>query len=473
MVPVPIYTAEEALGSILQRKPLDLNQVSALQQERVLKIFGEALSPREAVQRILESVRTQGDIALLDWTARLDGVVVDSPKALEVPAAELDHALCSLEKTEPSLYEALHIAARRIAAFHEEQPVNSWFTTKLGGQVGQLVRPLQAVGFYVPGGNAALPSTALMTMIPAIVAGCRRFVVTSPPSRESNDISPVTLAACALCKQMLEERHRHALTKRDEALSFQVFRLGGAQAIGAMAYGTQTLPRVDKIVGPGNLYVTLAKREVYGICDIDGIYGPTEAIVVADAFANAELVAADLLAQAEHDEAAIPILLTPTRTFAEKVREALHRQLASLPTAAARQRAQHAIQRQGGLVVCDDLEACAKLCSDFAAEHVSLSVNQPWDLVSRIHHAGGIFVGESSGEVLGDYVAGPSHVMPTGGSARYASPINVWDFVKITSVIALDKSTAREVAAAAEKIAAAERLDAHASAAKQRLQKDS
>lgn len=469
MSSIPIYEADEARASILQRKPLDLNRISPQQQERLCQVFGTTLSPREAVQRILGSVQEGGDDALLDWTKRLDGVEFGAAAALSVQDAELEQALVTLEKTQPALYNALELAARRIAVYHESQPLNSWFTTKLGGHMGQLLRPLDSVGFYVPGGNAPLPSTALMTMIPAIVAGCRRFVVTSPPSRESGDISPVTLAACAICKRMLKEQIRDLGVDENATSVFQVFRLGGAQAIGAMAYGTQTVPRVDKIVGPGNLYVTLAKREVYGVCDIDGIYGPTEAIVIADASARAELVAADLLAQAEHDEAAVPILLTPSRPFAEKVREALSRQLQALPSAAAAQRALHALQHQGGLVVADSLESCAELCSAFAAEHVSLSVSQPWELLPRIRHAGGIFVGETSGEVLGDYIAGPSHVMPTSGSARYASPINVLDFIKITSVIALDASTARKVAAAAEKIASAERLDAHAAAAQQRI----
>jgi histidinol dehydrogenase len=473
MSTIPIYTAEEARSGILQRKKLDLNRVSPHQLERLRHVFGEALSPREAVLLILESVQKQGDDALLDWTKRLDGVDLVASSSLSVQDTELEQSLVSLEKAQPALYQALTLAARRIAIFHQCQPLNSWYTTKLGGQVGQLLRPLDSVGFYVPGGNAPLPSTALMTLIPAIIAGCRRFVITSPPSRESGDISPVTLAACAICRRLLQERIRDMEGDENTAFSFQVFRLGGAQAIGAMAYGTQTVPRVDKIVGPGNLYVTLAKREVYGVCDIDGIYGPTEAVVIADASANVDLVAADLLAQAEHDEAAVPILLTTCRSFAEKVRDALYRQLQDLPRAGAVQRAEHALQHQGGLVVADSLETCADLCNAFAAEHVSLSVHQPWELLPRIRHAGGIFVGETSGEVLGDYVAGPSHVMPTGGSARYASPINVLDFVKITSVIALDVSTAQQVAIAAEKIASAEHLDAHAAAARQRLRESS
>jgi histidinol dehydrogenase len=331
--------------------------------------------------------------------------------------------------------------------------LTSWFTNELGGTLGQIIRPLQRVGLYVPGGTAPLPSTVLMSAIPARVAGVREIVVVTPPNRSFANtdipIDPIILAACAV------------------AGVDEIYPLGGAQAIAALAYGTESIRAVDKIFGPGNLFVTLAKRQVYGVVGIDGLAGPTETVVVADEFANPAWVAADLLAQAEHDLLASAILLTPSASLIEKVQVEVAKQLED------RQRAEiiiASLENRGGAVLTRDLEEALQLANEYAPEHLGLSVQAPWSWVEKVNHAGGVFMGEHSFEVLGDYLAGPSHVMPTGGSARFASPLNVWDFVKIVSLIALDGSTAQTIGAIAATLAQAEGLDAHANAAWLRTQ---
>ncbi|KAK4535066.1 hypothetical protein CDCA_CDCA03G1091 [Cyanidium caldarium] len=474
---VPVYGADEAQRTILRRRRLQDATVPPPVAERIRDTFGEPLTPQQAVQRILASVERDGDAALLEWTALLDAVQLRSAADLAVGAEGLQTAL---QQVEPELAEALRQAAYRIVAYHRAQPVHSWLTTALGGQLGQLVRPMERVGFYVPGGAAPLPSTVLMSVLPAVVAGVSELVVVSPPTRDTGDVHVATLAACAICAEVLAEEERRRRQQQQQQPHFggsstpphtappsshlRVFRAGGAQAVAALAYGTDSVPRVDKIVGPGNLFVTLAKREVFGLCGIDGVYGPTEAVVVADDTADAARVAADLLAQAEHDYLAVPILLTPSSALAGRVVHELERQVAALEASRA-ERARHSLSHQGGVVLCASLDECLALCNAFATEHVSLSVSQPWQALGGIRHAGGVFLGEASCEVLGDYVAGPSHVMPTGGSARYSSPLSVLDFVKVTSVVALDDVTVRQLAPAAERLARAEGLTAHARAA--------
>jgi histidinol dehydrogenase len=291
-----------------------------------------------------------------------------------------------------------------------------------------------------------------MSAIPARVAGVKEVIVVTPPNRSFNNLLPVDpmiLAACAIS----------GVNK--------VYLLGGAQAIAALAYGTETIQSVDKIFGPGNLFVTLAKRQVYGVVGIDGLAGPTETVVIADEYANPAWVAADLLAQAEHDLLASAILLTPSQTLIEKVQIEISKQ------AEQRGRADiiaASLENRGGAVLTRDLDEAVQLANDYAPEHLALSVSDPWRWVEKVNNAGGIFVGEHSFEVLGDYLAGPSHVMPTGGSARFASPLNVWDFIKIVSLIALDESTVRAIAPIAAEIASSESLDAHQNAAMQRLE---
>jgi histidinol dehydrogenase len=340
------------------------------------------------------------------------------------------------------------MAADRVLRFHQAQPVTSWMTNKLGGTLGQFIRPIRRVGVYVPAGTAPLPSSVLMSVLPARAAGVKEIALVAPPARGTGKVATVILAAAALCGV-------------DE-----VYAMGGAQAIAALAYGTETIPAVDKIFGPGNLFVTLAKRQVFGVVGIDGLAGPTETMVIADEQAHAEWVAADLLAQAEHDVLAAAILLTPSRELAERVQAAVGKQIEQ------RGRAEviaASLANRSGAVVTRDLAEAVALANRYAPEHLCLAVREPWRLAEQVYAAGGIFIGEHSFEVLGDYVAGPSHVMPTGGSARFASPLNVLDFVHIVSLIGLDAATTKAIAPAAAEIALAEGLDAHAFSAQVRV----
>jgi len=412
----------------------------------IQRVFGEDLTPEEAVARILTDVRRRGDEALREWMARTDGLTDDD---FEVPAETLEVAYNSLPS---DLADALDLAADRIRAFHAHQPIPSWTTTDLGGTLGQRVIPLQRVGVYVPGGTAPLPSSLLMTVIPARVAGVDEVVICTPPGKPDGQVPDVILAAAYI------------------AGVDQLFRLGGAQAIAALAYGTSTVPQVDKIVGAGGLFTTLAKRQVYGQVGLDGLYGPTETVVVADDSANPAWVAADLLAQAEHDVLATAILVTSSRRLAEAVQAEITRQLEHLSRAEV---IIASLTERGGIVLTPDLETAVHLADEFAPEHLCLSVQEPEVWAERIGNAGGLFLGEHSFEVLGDYVAGPSHIMPTGGTARFASPVNVLDFVKIVNIIGLDTQTAARLCPAAARIANAESLTAHGAAAKARSVVDS
>lgn len=446
-----IYSAGEARETILKRGLIQDTTVPPNVQKRIDAMFdGKPTTPLQCVQAILHSVREHGDAAVCDWTSRIDGA--DISGGSEVTYDEIQ---ASRDRIDPQVLASLRVARDRVHAYHKAQPVTNWFTSDLGGVVGQAVRPIERVGFYVPGGTAPLPSTVLMSVLPAVVAGCKQLVVVSPPQRGAeSSMADVTLAACAVINEL-------------PGVTVRVFTVGGAQAVGALAYGTETIPRVDKIVGPGNIFVAMAKREVFGVVGIDGIYGPTEAVVVADESANPKLVAADLLAQAEHDLMAIPILITDCKPLAEAVQREVEEQVRQLPREDV---ARHALIHQGGIVVAGDLDECIELANEFATEHVSLSVKQPWDVMGKMNNAGGLFLGEGSCEVLGDYVAGPSHVMPTGGSARYSSPLSVLDFVKIISVVGLDRDTVRKISVDAEAIARAEGLDAHGNAAMMRKQ---
>ena len=441
------YDPQTAQKTILKRTPPDEFPVSQRVLDGITKLFGESLTPEQAVTKILKDVRTNGDSALQKWTLALDSIdLKPAPVSKELIRAALD-------SLPPAQRDALEKAAARIETFHRKQPLTSWFTNELGGTLGQIIRPIQRVGLYVPGGTAPLPSTVLMSAIPARVAGVKEIVVVTPPNRSVENseppVSPMILAACAI------------------AGVDKVYLLGGAQAIAALAYGTETIQSVGKIFGPGNLFVTLAKRQVYGVVGIDGLAGPTETVLIADESANPAWVAADLLAQAEHDLLASAILLTPSQALIEKVQIEIGQQLeersrADIITAS--------LENRGGAVLTRDLDEAVQLANDYAPEHLALSVSEPWRWVEKVNNAGGLFVGEHSFEVLGDYLAGPSHVMPTGGSARFASPLNVWDFVKIVSLVALDESTAQAISPIAATIATSEGLDAHNNAALIRLE---
>lgn len=439
------YDPQTARQTILKRTPPDELQVSQRVQDGITQLFGEPLTPAQAVSRILNDVRQHGDSALQSWTSRLDGLDL-RPAPISKGAIQ-----AALDSIPPTQRDALEGAAARIEAFHRRQPLSSWFTNELGGTLGQILRPIERVGLYVPGGTAPLSSSVLMSAIPARVAGVNEIVVVTPPNRSFTNsdapVDPIILAACAIADV-------------DE-----VYLLGGAQAIGALAYGTETIRRVDKIFGPGNLFVTLAKRQVYGVVGIDGLAGPTETVVIADEFSNPAWVAADLLAQAEHDFLASAILLTPSQALIENVQAEVAGQIEGLARAEI---IAASLANRGGAVLTSDLEEAMELSNGYAPEHLALSVRDPWKWVEKVKHAGGVFVGEHSFEVLGDYLAGPSHVMPTGGSARFASPLNVWDFVKIISLVALDQTTAEGIGPVAARIAEAECLDAHANAARLR-----
>jgi histidinol dehydrogenase len=438
---VRIFDVLAAQKSILRRAAWDEVSVPDAVLARIEALFGERISPDEAVRRILREVRDRGDVGLQAWTEKLDGAV--GPVVVERAAIQAAYA-----QVADDVVDALRLAATRIEAFHRRQPAISWIHNDADGILGQLVRPIERVGVYIPGGTAPLPSSLLMTAVPARVAGVGELVVITPPQRATGLPHPTILVAA------------------DIAGVDAVYIGGGAQAIGALAFGTESIRAVDKICGPGNLFVTLAKRQVYGLVGIDGLPGPTETVVIADDQADPQLAAADLLAQAEHDLLAAAILLTPSRQQAEAVQAAVLAQLEALERADL---AAGSLARGSGIVVTDSLEQAFELANQFAPEHLCLLVEEPWHWLGHVRHAGGVFLGERSFEVLGDYVAGPSHVMPTGGTARFAGPINVLDFVKLVSVIGLNEHALQAIGPAAEVLARAEGLTAHAAAVARRL----
>ena len=440
---IRIWTdVEDARRTVLQRRDMmNLDEVPENVMTGIRKVFGEELAPGEAVARILKDVRTRGDDALREWTQRIEGLEIDD---FAIPAPALKDAY---EKLPADLRDAMEQSAARIRAFHEHQPIESWTTNEMGGTLGQRVKPLERVGVYVPGGTAPLPSSLLMAAIPARVAGVDDMTVCTPPGGTDGAVPDVILAAAFI------------------AGVDRVIRLGGAQAIAAMAFGTASVPRVDKIVGAGGLFTTLAKRQVFGIVGLDGIYGPTETVVIADDSANPAWVAADLLAQAEHDVLATAILLTPSAELGRAVQAEVEQQVTQLSRADI---LRISLNGQSGIVITPDIETAARLADEFAPEHLCLSVREPEVWAKRIRNAGGLFLGEHSFEVLGDYVAGPSHIMPTGGTARFSSPVNVLDFVKIMSIVALDPETTADICGTAARFAESESLTAHAAAAKAR-----
>lgn len=436
------YTVAEARRTILHRPPVGEVKVSPSLARGLERVFGQALGLEEAVNRIVVDVRQRGDAAIVDWTERIDGVRL---KQLEVPRADIDAAYDSIDE---DLRQALYFAADRVRAFHQKQPSTSWLEWRNeGGALGQMIRPLERVGVYAPGGTAPYPSTLLMCAVTARVAGVKEVIVATPGGRDDK-VAPVLLAA--------------AYVAEVDA----VYRIGGAQAVAAMAYGTETLARVDKIVGPGNIFVTLAKRQVYGQVDIDGLPGPTETLIIAEAGADPALVAADLLAQAEHDTLASAILVTPSQNLIEAVQVEMSHQMEGLARADI---IAESLQSQGGAILCAGLDEAVELSNLYAPEHLCLHVSDPWSLVGKVKNAGGIFLGEHAFEVLGDYTAGPTHVMPTMGTARFASPLSVRDFTKIISVFGLDATEAKSIGPAAQILAEAEGLGAHAAAVRKRL----
>ena len=438
---IPIYTLEEAEKSILIRKPIVDVSVSPQINDRIVELFGKPLTPLEVVKNIMNEVIENGDLALIEWTKKLDKF--DIGNSIEIKSDLMESALESIDE---NVKEALIRARDRILAFHKKQPVSSWTTKKLGGSLGQIITPIQRVGFYIPGGSAPLPSTIIHSVCPAIVAGVEEIVIVSPPP-----IPSIILTTCNIMRKL----HNN----------IKVFQIGGVQAIAALAYGTKSIPKVNKIVGPGNIFVTLAKREVYGIVGIDGIAGPTEAIILADETANPELIASDLLAQAEHDYLAIPIIITTSSELANMVKISIEKQVLNLTRSEI---AIQAIKNNGGIIIIPTTEKAVSVINNFAPEHLSVVTKNPKEILPLIKNSGGVFLGESSCEVLGDYIAGPSHVMPTGGAAKFSSPLSVLDFIKITSLVALDTGTIKIIAPLAEILARNEKLPAHSEAARRR-----
>ena len=435
---------DEARRLLTRRRGFEETSLSDRARDGIRRVFGEDLTAVQVVDRIVEAVRTEGDAAVARFTAAFDG---HAPDVVEVPRETRALALAGLE---PELQAALRVSAEQIAAFHRKQLRTSWLEWNDEGALGQIVRPLDRVGLYVPGGQAVYPSTLLMTAVPAKVAGVAETVVCSPPGPDG-EISPLILAAAEV------------------AGVDRVFRVGGAQAIAAMAYGTAAIPHVDKIYGPGNLFVVLAKQRVYGVVAIDQLPGPTETLVVADETADPVLAAADLLAQSEHDQMATAILVTTSRALADAVRREVAAQLAVLPRRAI---AGQSLAANGLVVVVPDVPTAIDLANRYAPEHLCLLLRDPWAAVPLVRHAGGVFVGEASPEALGDYTAGPSHVMPTGGTARFSSPVHVAEFLKVISVIGANQRAIERLGPATMALARAEGLEGHARAIEKRLGRD-
>jgi histidinol dehydrogenase len=401
-----------------------------------------------AVAAIVADVHARGDAAVLDYTRRFDRVAAGSVADLEIPAPERERALASLD---PAVRDALAAAAARIRSYHDRQRAESWSYAEADGTVlGQRVTPLDRVGLYVPGGKAAYPSSVLMNALPAKVAGVGELVMCVPtPDGERN---PLVLAAAHL------------------AGVDRVFAIGGAQAVAALAYGTATVPAVDKIVGPGNAYVAAAKRRVFGTVGIDMVAGPSEILVICDGTTDPDWIAMDLFSQAEHDEVAQAILLAPDAAFLDRVAASLDRQLAAMPR---REVIRAALANRGALILVRDLEEACDIANRIAPEHLELSVTQPERLLERIRHAGAIFVGRYSSEALGDYCAGPNHVLPTSRTARFSSPLGVYDFQKRSSIVNVSRTGARSLGRIAAALAQGEGLPAHARSAELRLQVES
>lgn len=432
---------ESEIANRLTKPDFDQVKISEVVRNRIKKTFGKDLTPQQLVDQIVQDIRLRGDLAVLEYTAKIDGVEL-SAGGMEVTQAERRAAISQIQ---PQLLADLSRAAENVRLFHQEQKEREQVWTTPRGEsswIGQRKTPMDRVGIYVPGGTAAYPSSVLMAAIPAVVAGVRQVIMMVPPAKDGS-VNPLVLAAAELAGV-----HR-------------IFRIGGAQAIAALAFGTKTIPRVDKIVGPGNLFVTLAKKAVYGYCDIDMLAGPSEIMIVADATAKPAYVAADMLSQAEHDELASSILVTDDERLATQVERELLEQLATLPRAAT---AKTALMNQGMILLVRDMEQAIQCVNASAPEHLELLAELPEALLPKIRHAGAIFIGAWSPEPLGDYYAGPSHVLPTGGTARYASVLNIDTFTKTTSLISYSAQDFLPVAEDIIRLAEAEGLSAHARA---------
>lgn len=400
----------------------------------------------DSVNEILLNVKKNGDDALFEYTKKFDGADINSANIL-VTEEEIKEAYDSLENKE--LVDIIRKSLNNIKVYHEKQKQYSWFDSKTDGSLlGQKVTPLEKVGVYVPGGKAAYPSSVLMNVIPAKVAGVDEIIMVTPPGKDGK-VNPNTLVAA------------------NEAGVDKIYKVGGAQAIGAMAYGTDSIPKVDKIVGPGNIYVALAKKAVFGYVSIDSIAGPSEILVIADESANPKYVAADLLSQAEHDELASAILVTTSMELAKEVSEWVDKFVAELSRTEIMQKS---LDNYGYILVADTMDDVIDAANEIASEHLEILTKNPFDTMTRIRNAGAIFLGEYSSEPLGDYFAGPNHVLPTNGTAKFFSPLSVDDFIKKSSIISFSREALEPISEDIQKFAKAEGLTAHANSIKVRFE---
>ena len=422
-------TKKNLLEDLLKRSP---NQYSAYEKD---------------VAKILEDVKREGDKALFGYTARFDGAHLDA-ETVRVTEQEIQEAY---DQVDEELLGIIRRTLHNIRTYHEKQRQNSWFDSRPDGTIlGQKVTALARVGVYVPGGKAAYPSSVLMNIAPAKAAGVDEIIMVTPPDKNGK-VTPTTLVAAK------------------EAGADVVYKIGGAQAIGALAYGTESIPKVDKIVGPGNIYVALAKKAVYGHVSIDAIAGPSEILVIADDSANPSYVAADLLSQAEHDELASAILVTTSEELADAVSKEVDRFTAQL---SRKEIIQKSLDNYGYILIAESMNEAISIANEIASEHLEIQTKNPYDVMTKIRNAGAIFIGEYSSEPLGDYFAGPNHVLPTNGTAKFFSPLSVDDFIKKSSIIAYSKEALEKVHEDIESFAAAERLTAHANSIHVRFNKE-
>lgn len=423
---------------MLKKPAFDQVELNPKIREANKKLFGRDMTAAEIVDMIVNEVRAEGDKAVIKYTKLIDRTEFTADEFL-VTEGEYEAAY---EAADPEIVESLKRAAANVRQYHQEQKPNSWMTYRgQGSLLGQSVIPLDRVGIYVPGGTAAYPSSVIMNAVPAAVAGVGEIIMMVPP--KDGKINPYVLVAAK------------------EAGVSKIFKIGGAQAIAAMAFGTETIPRVDKITGPGNIFVTLAKKAVYGHCDIDMLAGPSEILIVADETADPAYTAADMLSQAEHDMLASSIVITDSKTLAEKVAAEAEKQLQQLPR---QEIARASLDKNGLIIVAEDIMQAIELANVSAPEHMEILTKEPFQLLPYVRHAGAVFLGAYSPEPLGDYFAGPNHVLPTGGTARYYSVLNVETFMKRTSLISYTQPELNRASDDIIRLAEAEGLQAHANA---------
>lgn len=429
IIPLTDETKNNILDDLLKRSPNNYDKY------------------QDTVNEILNEVKEKGDKAVFQYTKKFDQADLTA-ETLYVTEEEINDAY---SKVDPGLVDVMKKSIANIRSYHEKQVRNSWFTTREDGVIlGQRITPLESVGVYVPGGKAAYPSSVLMNIIPAKVAGVEEIVMVTPPGRDGKVAS-------------------HTLVAANEAGADVIYKVGGAQAVAALAYGTKSIPKVDKIVGPGNIYVALAKRAVYGHVSIDAVAGPSEILVIADETANPRYVAADLLSQAEHDELASAILVTTSETLARQVSEQADAFVEELSRSEIIRKS---LDNYGYILTADTMEDAIAIANDIASEHVEIQTRNPFDVMTKVRNAGAIFIGEYSSEPLGDYFAGPNHVLPTNGTARFFSPLSVDDFIKKSSIIAYSREALEAVHEDIERFAKAEQLTAHANSVYVRFEKE-